>query len=171
MTDNKPSYIHCLHGKDRTGTAAALYRIKHDNWDVDKALEEAKQIDFGKDLDPSTKAFYTLFIKRHKTDANDVTDEDIVSLERDWFNMGNVPPAFMPQQSWAPKTDVNRPSAQFPFANRKRRRMGLRKMRLQDLLREYGIDLEEVPLVGQYDNYSGIRGVGPVENQGFVSLY
>ena len=27
-----------------------------------------------------------------------------------------------------------------------------------------------IPLVGAYDNYSGIRGVGPVENQGILNI-
>jgi len=35
-------YVHCLRGKDRTGTVIACYRIQHDRWDPQKALEEAK---------------------------------------------------------------------------------------------------------------------------------
>jgi tyrosine-protein phosphatase SIW14 len=36
-----PVFIHCLGGKDRTGTAIACYRISHDGWDNRKALAEA----------------------------------------------------------------------------------------------------------------------------------
>jgi len=36
-------YIHCLRGKDRTGTVVACYRIQHDGWDNRRALAEAKE--------------------------------------------------------------------------------------------------------------------------------
>jgi tyrosine-protein phosphatase SIW14 len=36
-----PIFIHCLGGKDRTGTAIACYRIAHDGWDNRKAFDEA----------------------------------------------------------------------------------------------------------------------------------
>jgi len=35
-------YVHCWRGKDRTGTVIACYRIQHDGWDNERALEEAK---------------------------------------------------------------------------------------------------------------------------------
>jgi tyrosine-protein phosphatase SIW14 len=38
----KKIYVHCLRGKDRTGTVIACYRIQHDGWDNRRALEEAK---------------------------------------------------------------------------------------------------------------------------------
>src|SRR5580704_9674765 len=37
-----PVFIHCMRGKDRTGMAVACYRIKHDRWENQKALQEAK---------------------------------------------------------------------------------------------------------------------------------
>jgi len=36
-----PVFIHCRHGCDRTGTIVACYRIKHDQWNGEKALTEA----------------------------------------------------------------------------------------------------------------------------------
>ena len=35
-------YVHCLRGKDRTGTVIACYRIQHSGWDNLHALAEAK---------------------------------------------------------------------------------------------------------------------------------
>ena len=43
VQDNKtPTLVHCLRGKDRTGTVIACYRILHDHWSNADALQEAK---------------------------------------------------------------------------------------------------------------------------------
>ena len=36
-----PVFVHCQHGCDRTGTIIACYRIQHDGWSSDTALQEA----------------------------------------------------------------------------------------------------------------------------------
>jgi len=36
-----PVFIHCQHGCDRTGTIIACYRIQHDGWSRNAALQEA----------------------------------------------------------------------------------------------------------------------------------
>jgi protein tyrosine/serine phosphatase len=38
-----PVFIHCQHGCDRTGTLVACYRMKHDQWAVEKAMAEANR--------------------------------------------------------------------------------------------------------------------------------
>jgi tyrosine-protein phosphatase SIW14 len=40
--DQGAVFVHCREGKDRTGAVVAFYRIAHDHWPNDKALEEAK---------------------------------------------------------------------------------------------------------------------------------
>jgi protein tyrosine/serine phosphatase len=41
-SSNWPVFVHCKRGRDRTGTVIACYRIQHDRWKNDKALEEAR---------------------------------------------------------------------------------------------------------------------------------
>lgn len=36
----KPVYFHCMQGRDRTGTAAFVYRISRQGWSYDKAYQE-----------------------------------------------------------------------------------------------------------------------------------
>ena len=131
LLDLRPAYIHCKHGKDRTGMAVALYRIQGEGWEPQDALDEAHSFDFGQGLDPDTKSFYQSAFMQSE-DANSAQDyrhpdsesahddlfptpyqkpsnkmgDDIVDSMRGQFNFGDVPPAFNPQQSFNPKEDV-----------------------------------------------------------------
>jgi len=42
----RPVYMHCMHGKDRTGAMAALYRIEVSGWTSEKALAEMDRLGF-----------------------------------------------------------------------------------------------------------------------------
>ncbi len=44
---NLPVFYHCKHGADRTGTMTAVYRIAHQGWTVDEALDEMQNGGFG----------------------------------------------------------------------------------------------------------------------------
>lgn len=39
---NELVFVHCKEGKDRTGTVIACYRVAHDHWTNEKALDEAR---------------------------------------------------------------------------------------------------------------------------------
>ena len=38
--NNAPVFIHCAQGHDRTGIICAAYRIAHQDWELDEAIEE-----------------------------------------------------------------------------------------------------------------------------------
>lgn len=44
--ENKPMYVHCLHGRERTGLMLAIYRIRIESWSVDDAYREMIQRGF-----------------------------------------------------------------------------------------------------------------------------
>lgn len=42
----RPVFIHCAHGKDRTGTMCALYRIEIQGWTPERAFDEMQAFGF-----------------------------------------------------------------------------------------------------------------------------
>ena len=212
LLDVKPAYIHCKHGKDRTGMAVALYRVQGEGWDPQEALDEALSFDFGQGLDPEIKGFYQsafmggddnaaqdyrhpdsatghdeLFFTSYQKPSAKMGD-DIVDSMRSQFNMGDVAPAFNPQQSFSIPDDVKYappgeeisdapPEFRDPFyfmlsqevaqpSEEEKLKRKLRKQLLKELVSVLA------PNVGLYDNYDGIRGAGPLagneEHGGFV---
>jgi tyrosine-protein phosphatase SIW14 len=83
LTHNGPTYIHCFHGKDRTGMAVAMYRV-YSGWPVDKALEEAARFGMGKYLSHQvTRSYYDAVKKFANEIDNDKSNAlDVVSLTR-----------------------------------------------------------------------------------------
>ncbi len=47
---NLPVAVHCVAGRHRTGTLAALYRLEYDRWPIDRVLEEVHSFDFGEPI-------------------------------------------------------------------------------------------------------------------------
>ena len=73
QSSTSPVFIHCRHGCDRTGTIIACYRIQHDRWTTEEALQEAKRYGMSKlewgmkryvlDFGSQTKSLATAILK------------------------------------------------------------------------------------------------------------
>lgn len=55
------TFVHCYHGKDRTGLAVALYRIAM-GWSPKEAWQEAYDLGFCKGLSKTVTKFYNSYI-------------------------------------------------------------------------------------------------------------
>jgi hypothetical protein len=40
--ENQPVFLHCKHGRDRTGVIVAAHRMAHEGWAAERAMQEAK---------------------------------------------------------------------------------------------------------------------------------
>lgn len=71
LTENEPTFVHCLHGKDRTGLACALYRIRVQGWEPMDALNEAMNYGFGIGVSPKIRHMYCKMILTPRPDENE----------------------------------------------------------------------------------------------------
>lgn len=70
VLNSAPTYLHCKHGKDRTGMTVALYRVLYNNWSVEKALGEAHRFGMGMGLDPLTALNYYAIVRDSAKDPS-----------------------------------------------------------------------------------------------------
>jgi len=55
--DNLPVYVHCFAGKDRTGSMIAVYRMEHDGWSAEQAIQEMERYGFSRMSYPNLVQF------------------------------------------------------------------------------------------------------------------
>lgn len=148
LDNNQPVFVHCMLGKDRTGLALAIYRVKKHGWTVNDAIAEAKRYGYGTGIPVVVQKLWEklLFSLSQKADIGSIID-DAVEVTRLNFDKGNLPPAFNPQQSFAPFEADSGTYKDIELNN---------------------YYPESVPQVGQYNNTGPIRGVGPIENSGIL---
>ncbi len=165
-----PTYVHCLHGKDRTGLAIALYKCKYMGMNPEKSIEEAKSFGCGIGVDPEIIALYEKIIRSCKP-KKDNNNADIVSNEREYI--GDNRDSFLDeghQGSFAPYLSVTRQNPIDAIYNYINDQSPTRENY------ENGKSIKEhdqedgIPLVGLYNNDAGIHGAGPAEPVGgFIS--
>jgi len=110
LKDN--TYVHCYHGKDRTGMACAMYRIQS-GMDITDALVEAQKFGMGSGLSPSIKKMYYDSVLDFAKLQGDSNLSDAVEMTRDKTNMDNIVPGALNyeisspnQMSFAPLSPV-----------------------------------------------------------------
>lgn len=59
---NQPCYVHCLHGRDRTGTMVASYRISQNGFTNAQAYAEMKTFGFSETDYPKLAAFVQVYV-------------------------------------------------------------------------------------------------------------
>lgn len=69
--ENQPVFIHCHHGKDRTGVIVACYRISHDGWSAEQAKDEAGRYGLGW-IEIGMRHYIDNYYARYKTKKSGV---------------------------------------------------------------------------------------------------
>lgn len=54
---NQPCFVHCLHGMDRTGVVAAIYRMQNYDWSFEEAQDELMKMGFHPEFQNLYQAF------------------------------------------------------------------------------------------------------------------
>src|SRR5262245_12510438 len=62
--ENGPVFVHCKLGADRTGAIIAVYRIKHDGWTAEQAMEEANRCGMGR-IQFRKRGYISDYYKQH----------------------------------------------------------------------------------------------------------
>lgn len=165
LTDGGPTYLHCYHGKDRTGLISALFKCKYMNTDPEEAIEEAKSLGFGEGINPSVTELYEKLIRNCKPEKDD-NSADIVSNEREYVSDNRD--SFLDeghQGSFSPYLSVTRQNPMDALYNfimdQPQTRENYPGIKKHDSQEE-----DVVPMVGVFDNDAGGRGFGPTENAG-----
>lgn len=86
LEDPQKTLIHCLHGKDRTGMAIAIYRCKNEGWSSEEAIDEAKTFGFGSGLDDSVVSLYISVIESADKQDDVNSASDIVDASRQSYD-------------------------------------------------------------------------------------
>lgn len=163
-----PTFVHCYAGKDRTGLAMALVQCKYLGKNSEEALEEAKSLGFGLDVDPKPIAVFEKLIKSCKP-VQDNNNADIVSNEREYI--GDNRDSFLDeghQGSFAPYLQVTRQNPMDAVYNFIVDQSPTRENYYPGRPISKHDDKEDniIPQVGVYNNDAGVRGFGPSENNG-----
>lgn len=59
---NQPCFVHCLHGRDRTGTMCAVFRMTHDHYTNQQAFDEMTGFGF----DPKSYPELAAYVQQYK---------------------------------------------------------------------------------------------------------
>lgn len=156
--NNKPLYIHCIHGSDRTGLAIALYRILSQGINPDQAIKEAQKFQYGIRISVAVQEAWNKYLKSlKKIDVNNIEDAIMgyKPLQDQISEFGNDIASHQLLGLWAPPT--NNIFNNHVSDSTTTRLETLKKIR----------DIKNLPNIGTIDS-SALQGIGPVENTGII---
>lgn len=86
-----PTYVHCYHGKDRTGMTIAMFRI-YTGWSLAEALAEAFKFGMGKGLSKDVRNSYYDAVRKFESEFKEDNSNvlDAVMLTRHQNSFGPV---------------------------------------------------------------------------------
>lgn len=165
LLSDGPTFVHCAAGKDRTGLAVAMLQCKYLGMHPEDAIQEAKSLGFGLDVDPKIINVFEKLIRSCKPNK-DENKADIVSNEREYI--GDNRDSFLDeghQGSFAPYLSRTRQSPEDSVYNFVMDQTPTRQnYQSGKSIKEHKSEEDDVvPLVGVYNNDAGVRGFGPVE--------
>lgn len=170
-----PTFVHCLHGKDRTGFLIALMRAKK-GATFKEAMEDAIRLDFGTGIDPAMrKKLIDLIRGACKPSVDDNHVNDIVHNE-DLYG-STINPVELP--SFSPYTYNTAPQEPYEDEDMYPTRQDIDTGTIRtfptdsflgkDEEAPFGDGKEKVnkaPQVGTVDSYTMLNGYGPVGGLG-----
>jgi hypothetical protein len=164
-----PTFVHCLHGKDRTGLVCAIIECKFFGESPEKAIHRAKSLGFGIGVPPEVVHLYESVIKSCKP-LKDDNSADIVGNEREYISDNRssmLDEAY--RHSFAPYLDTTRTDAPYNSINdQSMTRSNYKLDELLDKVQDY-YQSSTIPDVGVFNNDAGMMAAGPTLNQtGFV---
>lgn len=162
LLNSKKTFVHCSAGKDRTGLACALFKIKILNISPKEAFKDACKLGFGVNLDPKASKLYRECILQD----SDVNDADIVSNQREYKTDSKSSYLQEAHQKVFSPMDGTREFPEDKVYQDYYDQDGTREK--YDTDEDIKLHEEKVtlPLIGVYNNDAGARGVGPVDNAG-----
>lgn len=165
LLNGGPTYLHCLHGKDRTGLIAALFKCKYMDVNPEKAIKEAESLGFGIGVHPRAVNEWKKLIRTCKP-LKDINNVDIVSNQRE--PSGDNRDSYLDeghQGSFSPYLSVTRQSPMDMVYNSINDQYPTREnYRSNKSIKEYVKEDDAIPQVGVFNNDAGGRGFGPTEN-------
>jgi protein tyrosine/serine phosphatase len=162
FTSDGPTYVHCKHGKDRTGMAIGIFRIKHDRWSFSKTMEEALSFGFGVGCDPAFVKLYTDILRitaDNQSDNSSAMDSAVqLSHNQDPGEITTSPPFMRRDKQWYSMLPELPSTVILPQDH------AYRSDKVTDILHVDELDpLSTWLSAGGYNNSENVQGFGPVE--------
>lgn len=170
LLNSVPTFVHCKHGKDRTGFVVGLFEIAFLHKPFKEVIKNALKLGFGIGVDPKIINLYVKILKKADSkNSGDVNHLSIVDNLR--MDLGDKKDSYFYetfQKSFSPY--VGTKERQFPYDivynpvnDQSPTRENYQSYKSINL---HNNDKDVVPLVGVYNNDAGIHGGGPTLNYG-----